>query len=426
MFALCLIPAIGFIGLGIDYYRGLSYKSRLDSAADSAALAAITTAQSYIAANSQSQVDPTLTANAIAAGKAQAAKVFPVNASTALAAVTASPTVTMTKTGQTISAQVTYTGAMKTALGGLFGVNTFSLSGVSASSLTMGKFLDFYLVLDTSGSMGLPTTDAGQTALAAINPDMKSSYPTGCVFACHFPGNQGYGLTRPSAANNYTQIDLRADSVGQAVQALLQTATKTATLPNQYRVGIYPFINHVSQAAALSSNLANANTVAGNLAQYLDSGTYSSAWGSGGTHFENLYNDMAGYVSTIGNGSGAQSPQPFIFIVTDGADNNQLYTSSGFNGSQPQLPNMSYCDSAKSAGVTISVLYTPYIPIQNPNPSFAADEDDKVNAIVPSIPGVLRNCASPGFFFTANTPQDITNAMQAMFAQALQAARLTQ
>ncbi len=395
-----------------------------NSAADSAALAAITTAQRYIAANSQTQADPT--ANAILAGKAQALKVFPVNASSAATAVAATPTVTMTRTGQTITANVTYSGTMKTAFGGLFGVNTFNVGGVSASSLTMGKYLDFYLLLDTSGSMGLPTTNAGQSALAAINPDMKSSYPTGCVFACHFPGNQGYGLTRPNSSNNYQQIDLRADSVGQAVQALLQTATKTETLPNQYRVGIYPFINHVSQAAALSSNLSNANTVAGNLAQYLDTGDYSSALGSGGTHFENLYNDMAGYLSTIGDGSGAQSPQPFVFIVTDGANNNQTYTSSGFDGSQPQLPNMSYCASAKSAGITISILYTPYVPIQNPNPSFAGDEDDKVNNIIPGIPSVLRNCASPGFFFTANSPQDITNAMQAMFAQALQAARLTQ
>ncbi|MGH6839497.1 MAG: TadE/TadG family type IV pilus assembly protein, partial [Methylocella sp.] len=61
-----------------------------------------------------------------------------------------------------------------------------------------------------------------------------------------------------------------------------------------------------------------------------------------------------------------------------------------------------------------------------PNPKFAGDEDDKVNAIIPDIPTTLEQCASPGFYFTAYTPQDITNAMQAMFQQSLAAARLTQ
>ena len=109
--------------------------------------------------------------------------------------------------------------------------------------------------------------------------------------------------------------------------------------------------------------------------------------------------------------------------MTDGADNSQTY--SPFTGSVPQLPSTTFCSNARSAGYTVSVLYIPYVPIQNPNPSFAGDEDDKVNAIIPSIPGVLQQCASPGFFFEASTPADINNAMQTMFAQALQAARLT-
>ena len=48
-----------------------------------------------------------------------------------------------------------------------------------------------------------------------------------------------------------------------------------------------------------------------------------------------------------------------------------------------------------------------------------------MNSIIPYIPADLQACASPGFFFTANSATDINNAMQAMFAQALQAARIT-
>jgi hypothetical protein len=84
------------------------------------------------------------------------------------------------------------------------------------------------------------------------------------------------------------------------------------------------------------------------------------------------------------------------------------------------------CTPLKNRGITVAVLHIPYQPITNPNASFANNEDGKVNAIVPTIPTELQQCASPGFFFSAYTSQDITNAMQAMFAQSLAAARLTQ
>jgi Flp pilus assembly protein TadG len=425
-FAMIAVPLICLMGLGIDFYRKLSDKSRLDGAADAAALAAISTAKAYINANSATQVDPTLTNNAIAAGYAQAVKAFAVNAGTVELAVPATPQIQLARQQgtQTFNVTVSYSAQTPTAFGGLVGVNTLTIAGNSQASLTMGKYLDFYLVLDVSGSMGIPTTTAGQTQLAKTNPDNSqytSTYPTGCNFACHFSGNSGFDWTRPNKAN----IPLRVDTVGTAVQGLLSTATSTETLNNQFRVGIYPFIVHAVQAAPLSATFTTANTVAGNFANYLDQGTTNGGMGSGGTHFEYLWSDMQPYLKPVGTGASATSPQPFIFLITDGADNNQTYTNGSWTGSQPQLPNLSFCTNAKSAGYTVSVLYIPYVPIAAPNPSFAGDEDDKVNAIIPSIPTGLQNCASPGFYFTAATPQDINSAIQNMFLMALAAARLT-
>ena len=54
-----------------------------------------------------------------------------------------------------------------------------------------------------------------------------------------------------------------------------------------------------------------------------------------------------------------------------------------------------------------------------------AYEDSETNRIIPVVPDDLGKCASPGFFFQAKTDDDINKALQAMFAQALQAARLT-
>jgi hypothetical protein len=76
------------------------------------------------------------------------------------------------------------------------------------------------------------------------------------------------------------------------------------------------------------------------------------------------------------------------------------------------------------------VLYIPYTPIANPNPSFAGDEDDYANNNITNIPASLQACASPtdssgSYYYTANTPADINKAMIAMFNHALVTAHIT-
>ncbi|MGO9234555.1 MAG: pilus assembly protein TadG-related protein [Methylocella sp.] len=436
--ALSILGLVGSAGLGIDYYNALAAKTRLDLASDAAAIAAINAAQSYIEANSATQTDPALSTAAEAAGQAQAQKIFYSNAGST-ANIVATPTITMSRTGQTFNATISYQAASKNAFGPIFGVKQINITGTSASSLTMGKYLDFYLLLDVSGSMGLPATTAGQTQLAAISPDNKDVYPGGCVFACHFTEKMCSTLKYPVSSNkpqacqgyNLAQsnnIELRAAAEGSAVQSLLSTATATETITNQYRVGLYPFISQMGTLYALSNNLTAAQTAAGTLGSLLDTGQSTTAYGSGGTHFENAIPSLNTLITTVGTGSAASSPQPFVFLVTDGADNNQYYTTSSnsWTGSQPQNMDPTLCTPLKNRGITIAVLYIPYPPITNPNPNFANNEDGKVNAIIPDIPTELQQCASPGFYFTASTPQDITNAMQSMFAQSLAAARLTQ
>jgi hypothetical protein len=53
-----------------------------------------------------------------------------------------------------------------------------------------------------------------------------------------------------------------------------------------------------------------------------------------------------------------------------------------------------------------------------------ANDDDYANWNIPNIPTSPRNCASPGFFYTVNTPADIT-ALNAMFDHAVAEARIT-
>ena len=436
--ALCAFPLLGMMGLAMDYALATATKAKMDVAADAAAIAALTTAQNEISANSGAS------GNALSDAALQGKAAFLANMGRLNFA--GSPTITVqtvTRVGQTLTATVNYTVPQTNSFGKLFNVATTQIAGSSTASVTMPSYLDFYLLLDVSGSMGLPSTTAGQTQLASINHDDQASYPSGCNFACHISNYTGFKLAR---ANN---IQLRADAVGSAVCQLMGIAKSTATLANQFRVGLYPFIVDMEAFYPLTTNLdsvvsavnggapggCSSSTPGSAIGDLLDTGDTTSAMGSGGTHFEQALPDMNAAITSVGDGSSTSSTKPFVFLITDGLENGQgfqgyrgQYQYWWSSGSQPQLMDPSGCTTLKNRGITVAVLNISYQPIINPNPSYASDEDDKTNNLIsgtPNIASTLQSCASPGYYFTANTPSEITQGLNNMFAQATMKTRIT-
>src|SRR5260370_26289870 len=79
-------------------------------------------------------------------------------------------------------------------------------------------------MLDVSGSMGIPSTDAEQGRLAGINPDNFGNYHKGCPLACHFAVKNVCGDgTQKYSTNNMC--------MGYAISRLNPTAY--GTLVNQ-------------------------------------------------------------------------------------------------------------------------------------------------------------------------------------------------
>jgi hypothetical protein len=505
-------------------------KAKLQSAADAAAVASISEqSPGYIAASKMSSD------GSVAAGVTDANNVFNGIMATITGYTGLTESATVTKTGAKLASTVTFSAQVPTTFMQLVGFTTITVNGTSSAGGSMPPYLDFYLMLDVSGSMGLPSTDGEQTRLAAVNPDDFSTYPNGCTFACHFqssgscsdpsqgqkanapgvynpinsayPTNNyclGYLISRvsqtaynsllqttsnypmkkqqlpsamlPNVTSNVTSgspnslltgnsksmpnsltavtscptagtdacIQLRADAVGMALNAtqategvdgLFATANKAQRVPNQFRIGLYPFIRYLWTYFGLTSSIngspTNSSTInyaAANLATLLDTGTTPNITnlGSGGTHFENAFPSMNTLIKTVGAGTSQTDTKPFVFLVTDGAQDNQ--TCCGFSGSNSAtvMPKgaSSYCKPLKDRGITISVLYIPYAKIQNPTAVFN-NEDGVANANIANIPPSLQDCASPGFFFEADTPQDITTALTKMFNQALSVAHIT-
>jgi hypothetical protein len=240
-------------------------------------------------------------------------------------------------------------------------------------------------------------------------------------------------------------IQLRLDAVGYAVSQLLTTANLNEKVNNQFRIGLYPFItdidpNYLPLTTAITGG--SITTAASNLASELDN-NMNAALGSGGTHIDNALHSINGLISggsgSVGDGSSPTSTLPYVFLITDGAQDPQSkgVPNGGWSGSNHatvlgDLSNTypTICATLKSRGIKVSVLYIPYQVINPVNASFAGDEDDAANNNIPSIPQSLQNCSSPpdaagSYFYTANTPQEIQDSLNAMLKHSLQTAHIT-
>jgi Flp pilus assembly protein TadG len=495
IFAIACVPIIIAVGCAVDYSMATKMKAQLQSAADAASVASISkTSPGFVAAAAMT------TDGSVSAGFTDANNVFDGNMKAITGYTNLSRTSTVTKTGIKLTSNVQFSAQVPVTFMKVVGLQSLTVTGSSNSAASLSPYLDFYLMLDVSGSMGLPSTDGEQTRLATVNPDNYVQYPSGCTFACHFavqnvcsdgstqgyPTNNyclGYAISRlsqagyqsilqtnkknpmkqqlptsvisglPTSLNTDLKyglppvsscptagtdacIQLRADAVGYALTQLFITANASEIVTNQFRIGLYPFIQDLYAYFALTSSIngspTNSSTInyaAANLASLLDTNTNANL-GSGGTHIDTALTDMNTLITSVGDGSSWNNTQPFIFLVTDGAQDPQtkaLNQSGGWAGSNHAtvIDPTQQCRTIKNRGIIISVLYIPYQPIQNPNASFAGNEDGYANANIQYIPPSLQACASPNFFFTANAPADITAALNAMFQLSLQTAHIT-
>ena len=203
MSALAALPMIAGVGCVIDYTTASMIKTKLQSAADAASLAAVSTNSSVIATAKNMTGNGT-----VSGGSTYALNFFNSNLSTApenVGYTSLSPTATVTKSGTKITSTVSFTANVPTYFMGLLGYSQVAVSGTSSATYALPTYINFYLMLDVSGSMSFPSTAAEQARLIAVNPDnMNGGYPTGCQFACHFTyqggcSQSGQGPSRPPA-----------------------------------------------------------------------------------------------------------------------------------------------------------------------------------------------------------------------------------
>jgi Flp pilus assembly protein TadG len=411
IFGLALIPVVLLAGGAVDYSRSSSAKAKFNAAADAAVLAAVNHA-----------------ANAMTASEAESAalKVFNSNVSlitdSSLTSVTAK--VTDSDTGRT--AMLTYTAGVSSHFLGLIGINTVPVSGSSTAASGMPTYIDFFLLLDNSPSMGVGATTTDINTMVANTSDK-------CAFACHDVSNSGSYYTLAKKLG----VQMRIDVMRQATQKLMDMATSMEDVANQYRMAIYTFGEKAEELGlnavySLDSNLKKAQTAAAKID--LMTVPYQNYAGDSDTDFGKVISGLNAIITAPGAGATSGAPQKYVFFVSDGVNDRVVgstacsettttssdpQTGKSYKRCQEPL-NVSYCTTMKDRGIKIAVLYTTYLPLPT-NDWYK----DWIKPFSSKIATNMKACASPGLYFEVSPTDGISDAMTALFKKAVQQARLT-
>lgn len=411
-FALGLIPLSLAVGAAVDYSFANKAKTQFNAAADAAALSAVNKAA--------------MSMNAGAARKA-ALDMFNAYASTVKRATLGSVKAIVTDGTDGRTAVVTYTATVPTSVMGLMGMSQMTVSGTSTATSALPIYIDFYLLLDNTPSMGVGATTTDITTMVNNTPDQ-------CAFACHdlsASPNDYYGLAKKLG------VQMRIDVVRQATQKLMDTAGTMQSVSGQFRMAIYTFGASAKHAGlttiqSVTTNLTTAKTAAA--AIDLMTVPYQNYASDTDTDFGDVMTDLNKAIPAPGDGVSSASPQKYVFFVSDGvadrALGSPLCSKVTTAGSDPQTGkpytrcqeplDVSFCTTMKSRGIKIAVLYTTYLPLPT-----NAWYNSWIAPFQSQIATNMQSCASPGLYFEVSPTQGISEAMTALFQKAVQQAHLT-
>jgi len=409
-FALAAIPVILAMGAAVDFSLVSREKATLDGYADAAALSAVNTTAMAISASTE---------------QTNAANYFTAQASTLKRGTVSSVSATVTDSGTGRTAVVSYTATMPTSFMGVLGMNTVKISGSSTAASALPTYIDFYLLLDNTPSMGVGATPADVAKMVANTPDQ-------CAFACHDLSavpNDYYTLAKSLG------VTTRIDVVRTATQQLMDTAKATQTVPSQFRMAIYDFgldasVSGLTRIFPLSASLSAAKTAAGLID--LMTVPYQGYNNDQATDFDGALATMNSAIATPGDGSSPSKPAKILFFVSDGVADAQYPStcSQPTTGGRCQEPiTVANCTTLKNRGIKIAVLYTTYLALPTNswymtwiNPFNPGPYGPSVNS---KIAANMQACASPGFYFEVSPTDGISQAMASLFQKVVQSARLT-
>ena len=326
------------------------------------------------------------------------------------------------------TAIVSYQATSPNTFAKILNMASIAIHGTSQTTNATAPNIDFYMLLDVSESMALPTTSAGLTQVANSNSQS-------CQFACHSTNDlkganaSGNQVDLYSVAKSYGLV-LRIDDEGTAVSKLTSDAQSTASKNGAtYRMAISTFRGDggFSTVQSLTPNLSQAATTTTGLMPtlYYSNGCPTSAckntdvgYNDQDTGSSDAFTNVNSLMPTPGTGLNNNQPQAIMFIITDGMRDETR------PGGRPEIAfDTTKCDAIKNRGIRIAVLYTEYLSQSLANDSWS---QTNVAPYLYQVEPALQACASPGLYTKVSTDQDIYTALDALFQNAVSTARISQ
>jgi Flp pilus assembly protein TadG len=488
MMGFAILPLTFMVGMGIDYSRAEKLQTKMNAAADSAALAAVS--QSMI---SQSDAAAQAAARSMFNSQVAGLNGMIYNSSTDLHMTYVAAGAF--NNGRTVT--VTYTARSTNIFGSLLGSASLPITGTATANAAQAPYINFYLVMDTSPSMLLPSTSAGLNAIIAAT--QTSHLAGGCAFACHNQNphddniyvhnssGQDIWLDKNGAAHavqllfnngdictascgtntsvkpknaviagntgdtnsqyadgvwltqNYDTlypgggtIDLRVNDETLAARDLIPFATQQA-IDNKVSYKLQMFGFGYGAPTALTPSMVNVNTLS--TASVPNLLALQTLWYKNGmiTATNNI-NDQATDFTTMMNSMNTTMPNPGTGVTAATPQEVMFLITDGMddenlagsrNHRELRASHIAQCTAIKNRGIKIAVLYTEYLP-------GTLNDTWSQNNVAPYLANVqpaLVQCASTArdgtpLVYTVTTDQNISTALAALFSLTVQAAAL--
>ena len=412
--ALLLIPVIGAAGLALDYSNALSIKTKVQGAADAAALAAVAESSASVKQAFAMSGD-----GEVSIGESDAKKFFKgqIESDTDFTLDEISAKV-VKKNGRLYSI-IDYKVTVPTTLSRILGQDLIKVAGTATVEYQTEIYRDFYLLLDNTPSMGVGATPSDVTTMVDNTWDK-------CAFACHIVDkgkedkNSYYNLAKKLG------VTTRINVVAQATAALMDTATESRKSANQYKMAVYTFGEKAEDTKLLevvsaTTDLKKAKKEAAKID--LMSIPYQGYDNDQQTDFDRAFTQIADKMGTAGSGLTAASPEKILFFVSDGVGDSYKPTdcTKKTTGGRCQEPiDVKYCTALKDKGYKIAVLYTTYLPL--PTNGWY---NSWIKPFQSEIPQKMKACASPDLFFEVSPSEGISDAMTTLFKKIVNTPLLT-
>jgi Flp pilus assembly protein TadG len=436
--AIAIVPILGAAGMAVDFSRAMELRSRLQIAADGAVLAAISEKSAGV-----TQAVGMTHDGRVSISEAEAKFFFDAQMESNKKSTKEHGTdsednfsqdvkldlvqVKVTKAGKDIKANLTYQATLKTSFLRVLGKDSITVSGSANAVFQSESFMDFYLLLDNTPSMGVASTTADIEKMIKATKNVSDSGSRNCAFACHIVSEKGVVDTGSNyAVAKANGISIRIDAVAKAVVELTKEAEAQQSYPDQFRMATYTF-----GETAMDTKLFKVEGLTGDLSKVkktaegikLMSIPKQGYNNDQQTDFDNALKKIGDEITAVGTGLTATSPEKFVFFVSDGVGDS--YKPKGctakLSGSRCQEPiDTKSCTALKARGIKIAVLYTTYLPLPN-NDWY----NQWIKPFQTTIGTKMQECASPGFYFEVPPSQNLEGAMKILFNKVVHTPRLT-